>query len=261
MIRVRRLRVTLGGSVVLDGVSVDVAAGEWAALIGPNGAGKTTLLRAIAGLIRADGEVTIAGRPGHGISRRMLARLVAFVPQHPQFPADMTGAEYVLLGRTPHIGYLGVESAADRRACAGLLAEFGIARLAPRRLSTMSGGELQRLVLARALAQEAPVLLLDEPTSALDLGRRVEALELIDGLRRKRSLTVLSAVHDLTLAGQFADRLVLLAGGRVAADGPPAAILRPELLGPHFGAGVEVIATAGGDLTVITRRPARPAAP
>ena len=109
-------------------------------------------------------------------------------------------------------------------------------------------------MLARALAQQAPVLLLDEPTSALDLGRRVDALELVDALRRERSLTVLSAVHDLTLAGQFADRLLLLDGGRVAASGPPPGVLRDEVLRPYFGPGVEVLTTARGERAVISRR-------
>ena len=118
----------------------------------------------------------------------------------------------------------------------------------------MSGGELQRLVLARALAQEAPVLLLDEPTSALDLGRRMDALELIDDVRRERGLTVLSAIHDLTLAGQFADRLMLLADGRIAADGPADSVLDGALLAGHFGAGIQVITTDAGELAVISRR-------
>ena len=166
----------------------------------------------------------------------------------------MTGLEYVLLGRTPHLSYLAVESAADRRICLDVLDRMALAHMASRPLATMSGGEAQRLVLARALAQQAPVLLLDEPTSALDLGRRVDALELIDDLRRERSLTVLSAVHDLTLAGQFADRLVLLSEGSVAAEGPPAAVLRADLLGPVYGAGIEVLRLSGGELAVISHR-------
>jgi iron complex transport system ATP-binding protein len=126
--------------------------------------------------------------------------------------------------------------------------------MAGRRLATMSGGEAQRLVLARALAQQAPILLLDEPTSALDLGRRIDTLELVDELRRERGLTVLSAIHDLTLAGQFADRLVLLSEGRVAADGEPAAVLRDDLLSETFGAGVGVLRTSTGELAVISHR-------
>jgi iron complex transport system ATP-binding protein len=122
----------------------------------------------------------------------------------------------------------------------------------------MSGGELQRVVLARALAQEAPVLLLDEPTSALDLGRRMDALELIDEVRREQSLTVLSAIHDLTLAGQFADRLLLLSGGQVAATGEPAAVLTDAVLADHFGRGVQVLRTGRGEIAVISSRAARP---
>ncbi|HEX9030321.1 MAG TPA: ABC transporter ATP-binding protein, partial [Streptosporangiaceae bacterium] len=169
-------------------------------------------------------------------------------------PPEMTGADYVLLGRTPHIGYFGVESDADRRICLDLLDRMELSHMAGRRLATMSGGEAQRLVLARALAQEAPILLLDEPTSALDLGRRVDALELVDELRRERSLTVLSAIHDLTLAGQFADRLVLLSGGQIAAAGTPAEVLRDDLLSDTFGAGVQVLRTADGALAVISHR-------
>jgi iron complex transport system ATP-binding protein len=251
-----RVSVRFGGATALDQVSVRVATGEWVALVGPNGAGKTTLLRAVAGLLDCEGTVTIAGRPAGALSRRARARLVAYVPQRPLFPAEMTATEYVLLGRTPHIGYFRVETAADRRISAEMLDRMQLSAMAGRPLRTMSGGELQRLVLARALCQQAPVLLLDEPTSALDLGRRVDALELIDQLRRERSLTVLSAVHDLTLAGQFADRLVLLASGRVAAAGPPAQILRAELLSAYFGAGIQVLRTPDGALAVLSRRPA-----
>lgn len=257
MIRAADLRVTFGTAVALDSVSLSVAAGEWVGLIGPNGAGKTTLLRALAGMVRSKGTVWLGGRTSGGLTHRQLARLIAYVPQQPQLPPEMTGGDYVLLGRTPHIGYFQVESEADRRICANLLDRMALSHMAGRPLRTMSGGEAQRLVLARALAQEAPILLLDEPTSALDLGRRVDALELVDELRLEHSLTVLSAIHDLTLAGQFADRLVLLANGRVAASGEPAAVLRDDLLSTHFGAGVEVLMTDGGELAVISRRPSR----
>jgi len=231
-----------------------VATGEWVALIGPNGAGKTTMLRAIAGMVRSAGGIVLDGRPARQLGHRRLARLIAYVPQHPMLPPEMTGLDYVLLGRTPHLSYFAVESGADRRICLELLDRMALADMTGRRLATMSGGEAQRLVLARALAQQAPILLLDEPTSALDLGRRVDALELIDELRRERSLTVLSAIHDLTLAGQFADRLVLLRDGQVAADGEPASVLRDELLSEAFGAGVGVLRTADGELAIISHR-------
>jgi iron complex transport system ATP-binding protein len=248
------LRVSFGTRVALDDVSVSVPAGEWMAVIGPNGAGKTTMLRAIAGLTGSDGVILLDGQPARRLGHRRLARLIAYVPQHPVLPPEMTGLDYVMLGRTPHLGYFAVETEADRRICLDLLDRMALTDMAGRRLATMSGGEAQRLVLARALAQQAPILLLDEPTSALDLGRRIDALELVDELRRERSLTVLSAIHDLTLAGQFADRLVLLSDGRVAADGKPAAVLRDDLLSETFGAGVGVLRTGSGELAVISHR-------
>lgn len=255
MIALEEVSVRYGPVNALAGVSEKVTAGEWLAIIGPNGAGKSTLLRCIAQLARHGGRISIAGLPIAGLPRRQLARLVAYVPQSPVLPPEMTAGDYVLLGRTPHIGYLRMETAADQRMCDELLDRLGLAAMSQRALSTLSGGESQRLVLARALAQQAPVLLLDEPTSALDLGRRVDALELIDRARRERSLTVVSAVHDLTLAGQFADRLLLLAGGQVAGGGTPREVLRTDVLAPHFGSGVEVLAAADGGLVVISRRP------
>jgi iron complex transport system ATP-binding protein len=261
VIGVDDLRVSFGPATALDGVSVTVATGEWVALIGPNGAGKTTMLRAIAGRTHSAGRIVLAGQPARQLSHRRRARLIAYVPQHPQLPPEMTGLDYVLLGRTPHLGYFAVESEGDRRICLDLLHRMALTDMAGRRIATMSGGEAQRLVLARALAQQAPILVLDEPTSALDLGRRVDALELIDEMRRERALTVLSAIHDLTLAGQFADRLVLLSHGKVAADGEPGSVLRDDLLSDTFGAGVGVLRTAGGELAVVSyrQRPASPA--
>jgi iron complex transport system ATP-binding protein len=248
--------VRYGPAQALAGVSEQVPAGQWLGIIGRNGTGKSTLLRAAARLVGHEGTITIGGRPAARMSRRALARLVAYVPQSPELPPDMTVLDYVLLGRTPHIGYLGTETRADREICAGLLDRMELAPMAGRTLGTLSGGELQRAVLARALAQEAPVLLLDEPTSALDLGRRVAALELVDELRRERSLTVLSVVHDLTLAGQFADRLLLLDDGRVAVTGDPASVLRDDVLARHFGPGLHVLISPEGERVVVSSRSA-----
>jgi iron complex transport system ATP-binding protein len=249
-----RVTVRYGAAVALAGISETVESGEWLGVIGPNGAGKTTLLRSAAHLVRYEGAIEIAGQPAAVLRRRALARLVAYVPQLPELPPEMSVADYVLLGRTPHIGYLRMETPADRDICAGLLDRMGLSPMAARPLGTLSGGELQRVVLARALAQQAPVLLLDEPTSALDLGRRVAALELVDELRREQTLTVLSVVHDLTLAGQFADRLLLLDGGRAAAAGDPASVLRDEVLTGPFGAGLHVLTTPDGERVVTSRR-------
>jgi iron complex transport system ATP-binding protein len=253
-----QLTVRYGATVALDGISGRVCDGEWLGVIGPNGAGKTTLLSAISRLLRYDGVITIGDRPTASLGRRQLARLIAYVPQRPVLPPDMTVSEYVLLGRTAHISYLGTDTAADRQVCAAAIERLDLGGMAGRMLRAMSGGELQRAVLARALAQEAPVLLLDEPTSALDLGRRIDALELIDEVRRERSLTVLSAIHDLTLAGQFADQLMLLSAGQVAVTGGPADVLRDAVLAEHFGPSVQVLTTDSGEIAVIPSRQPRP---
>jgi iron complex transport system ATP-binding protein len=249
--------VRYGDCLALDAVGGRVADGEWLAVIGPNGAGKTTLLGAVTRLLPYEGVITVDGKRVTGLGRRELARLIAYVPQRPVLPPDMTVSEYVLLGRTAHIGYLGSESDLDRRVCAAAIDRLDLGAMADRALRAMSGGELQRVVLARAIAQDAPVLLLDEPTSALDLGRRVDALELIDEIRRERSLTVLSAIHDLTLAGQFADRLMLLSSGRIAVSGSPAEVLTDAILTAHFGPSVQVLTTDTGDLAVVSRRARR----
>jgi len=246
--------VRYGRSWAVREISAAVAPGEWVGLIGANGAGKSSLLRAVAQLERHEGTVRVDGRSLRRVSRRQQARLVAYVPQAPELPAGMTVAEYTLLGRTPHLGYLSVESDADRTLCLALLERLGLDGLAGRTLSALSGGEVQRVVLARALAQQAPVLLLDEPTSALDLGNRVDALELVDELRRERGLTVLSAMHDLTLAAQFTDRLLLLSAGRLVAAGTPAEVLDEALLSHCFGGRVRVLPDEVGGLVVVPVR-------
>jgi iron complex transport system ATP-binding protein len=253
VIALRDVSVRLGGATVVEGVSADVGGGEWIALIGPNGAGKTTVLRAVSGLVAHAGSIVVGGLRVGAAGRRELARTIALVPQLPQRPAELTVAEYVLLGRTPHIAYLATESRTDRLAAERALDRLGLRPFAGRLLGSLSGGELQRVVLARALAQEAPVLLLDEPTSALDLGRQQQVLELVDRLRREDGLTVVSAMHDLSLAGQYADRLVLLDRGRIVADGGPGDVLSPESIARYYGAHVHVVHD-GGAVFVLPQR-------
>ncbi len=218
----------------MRGVDLHVGAGEWLGVIGPNGAGKSTLLRALAGLVKHTGTVELQD------GRRPAATDVALVPQKPVIPAGMTVTEYVLLGRTAHLGWLARESRSDRRITAGVLERLGLAELADRYLAQLSGGEAQRVIVARALAQEAQVLLLDEPTSALDLGHQGAVLELIDDLRRRDGLSVIAVMHDLTTAARFADRLMLMHQSVIVSTGEPAEILQPALLSSVFGAELAV---------------------
>jgi iron complex transport system ATP-binding protein len=253
VIETRDLWVRFGPVAAVRGVSIQTAAGGWTALIGPNGAGKTSALRALAGLVPFEGEVRVAEQDVRRLGRRPLARLVAFVPQKPETPPALTVAEYVLLGRTPHISYLGAEGKRDREAAARALRRLDLEEFAQRRLGSLSGGELQRTVLARALAQEASILLLDEPTTSLDLGRQQLVLELVDELRRD-GLTVVTTMHDLTLAGQYAEHVVLLDGGSVVAEGAAADVLSAPNVAAHYGASVRVIEDGDGVFVVPVRR-------
>ena len=249
------LRVELGGRAVVDGVDLAVQEGEWVALIGPNGAGKTTLIRAVAGLVPFAGTVRLEGRDAVEMSRRELSQLLAVVPQDPSTPPWMTVGEYVLVGRTPHLGAFAKEGRRDREAAARALARLDLLGYGERRLGTLSGGERQRVVVARALAQESRIILLDEPTAALDIGHQQHALDLLDALRRESGLTLVAAMHDLTLAAQYADRMVLLDGGHVVADGPPPDVLTEALIGRHYDASIRIVSLEGA-LAVVPSRSA-----
>jgi iron complex transport system ATP-binding protein len=253
-LQARALTVALDGRTVLHGADLDVGTGEWVTIIGPNGAGKSTLLRAVGGLLPFTGSLAVFGTPSARLRRRDRARLMATVPQHPAVPPGMAVFDYVLLGRTPYIPALGRESAADLDAVHGVLERLGLTTFASRPLAHLSGGEQQRAFLARALAQEAPLLLLDEPTAALDIGHQQDVFDLVDELRQDRGLTVLATMHDLSVAGEYADRLVLLAGGRVAAAGAPDEVLTEETLSRHYGARVRVLPGEHGPLVVPVRR-------
>jgi len=248
------LTVELGGATVLDRVGAEISPGEWIALIGPNGAGKSTLLRAVAGLVPYHGSITLDGEEVSGLARRAVAQRLAFVPQAPLLPAAMRVDEYVLLGRTPYLGAFAHESPHDFAAAGQAIERLELEPFSRRQLRTLSGGEQQRVVLGRALAQEAPLLLLDEPTTSLDIGRQQQALELVATLRAQGELTVLCAMHDLTLAAQYADRLLLLSHGRLVAAGPPGEIATEALVSEHYGADVRVVNEDGAVAVIPVRR-------
>ncbi len=256
MIELEHVRVRAGGATLVDDVSLTVESGTWCTVVGPNGAGKTTIVETVAGLRHHEGVVRVSGKDVSRLGERDRARLVALVPQHPVVPAGMTVFDYVALGRTAHHGLLRAASSADERVVESVLARVGLEDFVERDVATLSGGERQRMVLGRALAQSTMVMVLDEPTTGLDLRHQMEVLELLRAEVVECGLTVLATLHDLTLAGQFADRLVLVDHGGVVLDGPSGVVVRsPELAG-CYGMTLRVVEVDGADVVVPVRRSA-----
>jgi iron complex transport system ATP-binding protein len=232
----RGLRRSLGHRLVLDGIDVEIAGGMITGLVGPNGAGKSTLLRLLAGIDTPDGgELRLDGAPLRSLSPTARARRIAHLPQaaQPQWP--LSGRDVVSLGRLPHGAGFDRMSEADAEAIERAMTRTGTTAFATRRIDQLSAGERARLLLARALATEAGVLLVDEPTAALDPGYQLEAMMALRN-EADRGVAVAVALHDLALAARFCDRLVLLAGGRVLKVGPPAEVLQADTLRTAYGA-------------------------
>lgn len=253
-LKIKSLSVKYGRHEAVRDFEENVRPGEWLCLIGPNGAGKSSVLRAIVGLAPHTGSVTIDDTPVKSRSVRRRAQLVAYVPQVPLLPDSMTVHEYVLLGRNPYVLGFSNESREDFMMVEEVLRRLDLVGYSRRELSSLSGGERQRVVIARALAQEAPLLLLDEPTSALDIGHQQQALELVDRMRREHGLTVVSAMHDLTLAGLYSDRLSLMHQGVVVASGPAESVLKADTLAEFYGVSANVHTDGDGTVVVIPKR-------
>ena len=235
--------VAVGSVEICSEVSLVVDAGQVVGIIGPNGSGKTTLLRAVYRVLRPRlGSVVVGEDDLWELRPSEAARRIAVVVQEPRSDFEFTVREVVAMGRSPHQSAFARESAEDRRRVDEALAHVSIAELAPRSFSTLSGGEKQRALIARALVQEARVLILDEPTNHLDIRYQLEVLELI----RSVGVTTLMSVHDVNLAAEYCDHIVVLQGGRIQAAGPVETVLLPEVLEPVFGVRVERVAREGG---------------
>ena len=242
MIELRDVTVEYRGRAVVRGVDLDIAAGERVALIGPNGAGKSTLLRVLTGLVRpAAGRASLGGVAIERLDRGAIARRLAVVPQQATLPFATRVEEVVALGRLPHEDPFRGARPADRAAVAAAIERVGVGHLLGRDARELSLGERQLVLLALAVAQAAPVLVLDEPTVHLDLRHQVGTMELLVDLNVRDGTTILAVLHDLGLAAIFFPRLVLIDAGRIVADGTPAEVLTPDRIRDVFGVDPSIV--------------------
>jgi len=242
MLEIRSLSVGYGERRVLHNLNLDLPSGQILGVIGPNGAGKSTLIRTLSGILTPQtGQVRVAGRALVQLSHAERARLIAVVPQATHLPPAFTAWETVLMGRTPYLNWLGQTSAHDEEIVRQAMLHTDTLELADRRVGELSGGEQQRLLLARALAQAAPLLLMDEPTAHLDLQYQFSLLDQIRDLVTEGKLAVLIVLHDLNLVARYADQVALLVKGKLRALGTPRQVLTPDLLSQAYHTPLEVL--------------------
>ena len=242
MLLVDNIHFSYKDASILEGLKLEVQGGELLGLVGPNGAGKTTLLKLISGVLTPSlGRVIIDGTDLGALKPFQRAKLVSVVPQDAELPLSFKVQELVLMGRNPHLKLLQWEGPEDLEVARQAMEMTDTLSLSDRDVGTLSGGERQRVVVAMALAQEAPVMLLDEPTASLDLAHQTGIMDLVRDVQRQRGGAVVVAMHDLTLAGQYCDRLVMLASGRSYSQGPPEAVLTRENVSKVYGTEVFIL--------------------
>lgn len=241
MISIQNIVAGYNEQPVLHGVGFDIAPGEFVGLIGPNGCGKTTLLRVISGVLPISaGQVSVRGNDVREIGRRQLARIMACLLQNLSLDLAFTVCDVVMMGRSPHLPRLGAETEKDFEVVRQAMCLCDVSHLAERPITEISGGERQRVLIAMCLAQEPKTLLLDEPTNHLDIGHQLSILDLIARLNRQTGVTVVAVFHDLNLAAEYCQRLLVLDQGRVASLGTPAEVLTAEMISKVYGATVLV---------------------
>lgn len=252
-IRIDNLSLSLGGRAVLRDISFSVGGGDFFVIIGPNGSGKTTLMRAMAGIQKQQaGRIEILARAMTGYKRKEFARQVAFVPQGITTGFPFTVAELVLMGRAPYNSTLGLETDHDYQVAEQAMRFTEVAHLAGRKLDQLSGGEQQRVFIARAICQEPEILLLDEPTAALDLAHQVRIMDLMEKLKTEKGVTIVMVSHDINLAAMYGDQLLLLSDGRIVRRGTPGEILNFETLEQTYGCKLLVDESPLGGLPRVT---------
>lgn len=235
-IRAADIVYNYGGTTVLNKVDLTVGPGEFFIIAGPNGSGKTTLLKILAGIFQSPaGEVSLMGTPLQEYGKKAFARVVAYVAQAVDDTIPFTVLQMALMGRTPHLGLLGIESGSDYEIAMDALRFTGLDHLAQRRLDQLSGGERQRVHIARAICQEPEIMLLDEPTASLDPAHQIRIMDLMDRLRESRGMTVIMVSHDLNIAAMYADSILMLKEGAVVHRGKPGEVLVPDILEKTYG--------------------------
>ena len=248
MIQLTDVSLRLGGRLILNDINAEISHGTWTCLVGPNGAGKTTLLKVLLGISHYSGSVQDGGREVYNDHRRN----VAFVPQQPQIPQGMSVAEYVMLGRSKRDGW-GNESAASREFVTQILHETSLFGMQDQLVGQLSGGEMQRALIARALAQEPETILLDEPTSALDLHHQIAVLNNIETLK-ERGVTIISTMHDITLATMYAENIVVMRDGEVRLSGSTSSVIHSSELKAAFDNRITVYTLDSGRPVILASK-------
>jgi iron complex transport system ATP-binding protein len=252
----KNVTLCLRDKTILSDVSFKVSSGEFFVIIGPNGAGKTSLLKVLSGFYKTDeGSISINGRDLFSYSRRHLSQILSIVPQQIEVGFPFTVAETVIMGRTPHLGLLGLESREDYRIAEEAMEFTDIGHLADRKLFQLSGGELQRVIIARAICQQPEIILLDEPTTALDPAHQLKIMDLMEKFRKEHNITVIMVSHDLNLASMYGERIILLKDGKVVETGEPGKVLDEKLLEDTYGCRLMVDENPLGKVARVTPVP------
>jgi iron complex transport system ATP-binding protein len=249
MIEIKNLSVRYGDFYALNHITLDIPRGTWTCLVGPNGAGKTTFLKTLLGNKAYDGSITI-----DGLEVYKNLRNVAFVPQRPEIPAGMDVAEYVMLGRARLDGW-GRESRTSRRLVQQILEQMQLSGMRHQLVTQLSGGEMQRVLIARALVQEPELMILDEPTSALDLHHQISTLNHIEGMQ-KSGVTIVSTMHDITLGAMYAERIVIMQSGKVLLDGPANDVIHSAQLKSAFDDAITIHTLDNGRPVIVANKSA-----